>query len=136
MSGLSRGDIVLYPYRWADEAAANRAPDGEKDRPCCIVVAYEHANGQTELLLAAISSKPPLDGQVALEVPEIERRRGGLGKYDRAWVYVDEMNRDVLEISWYISADAQPIGAFSTRFVRHVSDQLAQHGAKRVTKRR
>jgi hypothetical protein len=136
VSGLSRGDIIDYPYRWADEAASDRAPEGAKDRPCCVVLANARTDGQTELFLAAISSKPPLSFQVALEVPEIERRRAGLGKYDRAWVYVDEMNRDVLEQSWYVAADVVPIGAFSTKFVRLVSDQLAQHASRRVINRR
>lgn len=136
MTGLNRGDIIHYPYRWADEAAASRTPDGAKDRPCCVVIAHARANGQTELYLAAISSKPPLESQVAIKVPEIERRRAGLSKYDQAWVYVDEMNRDVLEGSWYLAADVTSIGAFSNKFVRAMSNELARHALRRVINRR
>ena len=137
MTGLlSRGDVLLYPYRWADEAAAGRSPDGTKDRPCCVVIAHKHADGMTELFLAAVSSKAPRKDQHALPVPDIERRRAGLTKYAEAWVYVDEMNRDLLEASWYLPADVEPIGAFSDKFLRTLSTALASHALNRVVKRR
>lgn len=80
------GDIVVYPYRWLDEARTGRSPDGAKDRPCCVVVTVIDARGEPTILPAPISSKPPRTGQAALPVPDIERRRAGLTRHKDAWV--------------------------------------------------
>lgn len=38
-SGYSAADVIVYPYRWAEERSQARAVDGAKDRPCCLVLA-------------------------------------------------------------------------------------------------
>ncbi|WP_218823349.1 hypothetical protein [Inquilinus limosus] len=77
---------------------------------------------QTILYLLAVSTVPPTDRDGAIEVPEIERRRGGLSEWKaRCWVYVDEYNRDVAERSFYLDPAADPIGAFSASFVNKIA---------------
>ncbi len=64
------GDVIVYPYRWLEEARAERSPDGAKHRPCCVVVSVTDSRGETTILLTPISSKAPRAGQAALPVPE------------------------------------------------------------------
>ena len=118
-SGLRPGDVILYPYRWAREAAGQRAPEGSKTRPCGVVVAAVTAAGRTHLLLAAISSKPPRSDQEALVLPEIERRRAGLDTTREAWIYVSEANEDVEGASIYLTNEPTT-GAISKAFLERV----------------
>lgn len=114
------GDLIIYPYRWLEEARAGRSPDGAKERPCCVVISVTNTRGEPLILLAPISSKPPRPGQTALEIPDIERRRAGLTTYDSGWVYVGEMNQDEPNRSWYLEPQT-PIGAFSRAFVSKIA---------------
>lgn len=132
---LKLGDVILYPYRWAREADEARSEDGAKDRPCAFVAALIARDGTTVAFLCAISSKPPSPDQVALEVPPLERKRAGLSRYPQAWVYVSEINRDVLERSWYIPPDAQPIGSFSARFRSRLAAAVRTHAIGRIINR-
>lgn len=133
---FAAGDVILYPYRWLREKEQDRSPDGAKDRPCCVVLAIVDARGQDVMFLAAISSKPPVADQVALEVPETERRRAGLGRYPRAWVYVDELNQDRPAVSWYLEPQ-QPLGAFSRPFLIKIAQAVrSRMRAGRVIRRR
>jgi hypothetical protein len=77
---------------------------------------------ETALYLLAVSTVPPTDRDDAIEVPEIERRRGGLSEWNaRCWVYVNEYNRDVAERSFYLDTAIDPIGAFSASFVNKIA---------------
>ena len=110
---FAAGDVVAYPYRWAAEAAEERSVDGAKERPCCLLLRLLDGT----LIFLAISSKPPRDDQEACEIPPIERRRAGLGKYPQAWIYVSESNRDAdLGLSWYLEPQ-RPMGALSPAFL-------------------
>jgi hypothetical protein len=73
--------------------------------------------------LLAISSKPPTEGQSAIAVPDIERRRAGLGAYPHAWVYVSEFNLDVAERSPYYDPSTVQ-GRFSIPFLQQVAAAL------------
>ncbi len=86
-------------------------------------------------MLVAITSKQPRPDQVALEIPDIERARAGLTRYPRAWIIVSEYNYDIAEDSWYFDMSEKPLGEFSERFLRLVTDALRKEmrtGAKRV----
>ena len=133
---LKKGDVISYPYRWLREAEANRSADGAKERPCALVAAVTLKDRRTFVFLCAISSKPPSPGQVAIEIPALERRRAGLDRYPSAWVYVDETNLDVLGESWYFAPDAEPIGSFSQKFLSRVAVAAEAHSNGRVVKRR
>jgi hypothetical protein len=118
-SGLTPGDVIHYPYRWAREAQRRRSAEGSKVRPCGVVVAVAAASGRTHILLAAISSKPPMADQATIAIPEIERRRAGLDANREAWIYVSEANEDVEGVSLYLTGDPR-LGTFSRAFVERV----------------
>jgi len=132
---LKRGDVVVYPYRWLGEAQRDRSEDGAKERPCALIAALTLKDGSTVAFLCAISSKPPASDQVAIEAPALERKRAGLDRYPQAWVYVSELNRDVLGASWYIAPDADPLGSFSARFLSRVATAVAGHVQGRIVNR-
>jgi hypothetical protein len=58
---------------------------------------------------------PPQD-RLAIEVPQIEKRRAGLDDLP-LWIILDEYNHDLMEVSYYFEPDAR-IGAFSKAFHR------------------
>ncbi len=120
-----RGTVFEYPYRWAREVAEGASPDGRKVRTVCLVLAVAVSAKRHVLYLLAISSKPPRDGQVAVAVPDIERRRAGLTRSPAAWVYVSEFNRDIVEESFYFEPNARRLGMFSPAFVLLISRSLA-----------
>jgi hypothetical protein len=122
---LSEGDVISYPYRWRRELLLGTAIDGSKDRPCCLVLAFTTQDGEDVIYLAAISSKAPHPDRAAITVPDIERRRAGLTRYPEAWIYVDEVNRDVPARSWYLEPQER-MGAFSKSFLARISAELRQ----------
>jgi len=130
---LRKGDIVLYPYLWADQQESGET-EGRKTRPACLALRlHDPKNNIHHLMLVAITSREPAKGRVAIEVPDTERQRAKLVRYPRAWVIVDEYNYDIEESSWYF--EAKPLGAFSEPFLRQVTDALRKEmrrGARRV----
>lgn len=42
---------------------------------------------------------PPQAGRVAVEIPDIERKRAGLSDLKQSWIMVDGYNYDVVERS-------------------------------------
>ena len=127
------GELIIYPYRWRSEVDQNGSVDGANDRPCCIVVSLTRTDGKTLYYLAAISSKPPSDGQAALVVPPLETRRGGLDPLKRAWVYVGEVNADVMEDSPYLEPQA-PLGTFCKTFMIKIRAELHARFSARQAK--
>ncbi len=120
------GQVIVYPYLWAWQAERGET-EGRKMRPTCVVVAVSGANdGLTHLALLAITTQPPQRGRTALEIPDIERRRAGLGDITRCWIVVDEYNYDVAERSWYIEPGSGVLGRFSKTFVMKIAVAFAK----------
>lgn len=118
---LRQGSVVLYPYLWATQHRDGET-EGRKGRPVCLLLRLpDRQTGLHHLILLAISSKPPLDHQAAVEVPETEKRRAGLQRYPRAWVYVSEYNHDVAERSWYLDPSQEPLGVFGAAFLKEIA---------------
>jgi hypothetical protein len=118
-----QGAILRYPYLWARERDSG-ATAGRKHRPVCLVLNIRDAtNGLHHLVLLPITSQAPARDRIAVEIPEIERRRAGLGRYPRAWVIADEYNYDIAERSWYLEPDSQ-IGTFGAPFLRVIAKAL------------
>lgn len=93
---------MSYPYLWAWQQQRGET-EGRKQRPVCVVVAIRSASdGNTHLVLLAITTQPPQAERIALEIPDIERRRAGIGGLKQSWVVVDEYNHDIVEHSWCI----------------------------------
>ena len=70
-------------------------------------------DGLTHLALLAITTQPPQAGLMALDIPEIERKRAGLGDLERCWIVVDEYNYDIAERSRHIEPGNHILGRFS-----------------------
>lgn len=120
------GQIIAYPYLWAWQQERGET-EGRKVRPTCVVVAVKGANdGLTHLALLAITTQPPQHGRVSLDIPDIERRRAGLGDLRRCWIVVDEYNYDVAERSWYIEPGSHVLGRFSKAFVMKIATAFAK----------
>ncbi|MBB6224909.1 hypothetical protein GGE66_005930 [Rhizobium leguminosarum] len=77
-------------------------------------------------MLLAISTQPPQAGRVALEIPDIERRRAGLGDLKQSWIVIDEYNYDIVEQSWYIEPHQEALGRFSKSFVMKIAAMFAK----------
>lgn len=120
------GQIIAYPYLWAWQQERGET-EGRKIRPTCVVVAVRGASdGFKHLVLLAITTQPPQSGRVALDIPDIERRRAGLGDLSRCWIVVDEYNYDIAERSWYIEPGDHALGRFSKAFVMKIATAFAE----------
>jgi hypothetical protein len=117
------GTVISYPYLWRWQSESGET-EGRKARPVCVVVAVRSEQSNTHLMLLAISSQRPNVAADALEVPEIECRRGGLSNWKRAWITVSEYNYDIAERSFYLDTGQQSLGRFSRSFVAQLAIQL------------
>lgn len=85
------------------------------------------AKGNTHLILLPISSKPPFEGQIGIEIPKLELRRANLTGYERGWITVSEYNYDILERSYHFDAGEPPQGRFSEAFLEGIRQAFAPH---------
>jgi len=65
--------------------------EGQKDRPCAVVVALADKDGGTGVYALAITHSAPTEGQGAIEIPQPVKARLGLDG-ERSWIVVDEAN--------------------------------------------
>ena len=118
------GDVIPYPYLWKRQREQGET-EGRKTRPVCVVIALASSkDALTHLALLAISSSPPSDRGNAVVIPEMECRRAGLKDWKAAWIYVDEYNYDIAEISFYLDARAEPLGRFSKPFMMRLAAEF------------
>ena len=90
------GQVIRYVYLWHRQDMAGRE-DGEKARPCAIVVAIAPAGPQQtgeSVAVVPITHSPPADPRHAIELPADVKRQLGLDG-DRSWLVLDEINRFV-----------------------------------------
>lgn len=114
MTTPKQGDVWSYDYLWHREHAAGEE-HGRKPRPTALVATVAAQDGTTNLFILPITSKMPAKDRLALDVPEIERKRAGLDSGKRLWIILDEYNHDILETSFYLDPNGR-LGAFSTAF--------------------
>jgi len=112
------GDVWSYPYLWARQARDGEV-EGRKARPCALILLLRRDDGRTLMVLLAITSQRPREDEMAVEVPQIERRRAGLDADRPLWVIVDERNEDVLPGSWDFEPGGR-IGQFSAAFTGQI----------------
>ena len=72
------GDVWLYPFLWSREAASGET-EGRKHRPVALALLTRKVEGETEVLLVPITSQLSSGRAFAVEVPEIEKKKGGAG---------------------------------------------------------
>jgi hypothetical protein len=87
-----------------------------QERPAACLAIVVPINELTYVYLLAITSQAPTADQKALEIPEMEMRRVGLKPYKRGWIVLSESNRDILERSYYLDPNIEPLGVFSDAF--------------------
>lgn len=86
-----RGSIIRYAYLWADEHRRGRE-EARKDRPALVLaLAVRRDDGQTELLVLAITHSPPADPSEAVALPVAIKRRLRLDD-DASWIVTTEAN--------------------------------------------
>lgn len=126
---------------WHREAQAG-AEEGRKERPVVVVVAIEKREHGTQILVVPVTTRPPREGDAAVEMPARVRQHLGLGE-DRCWIVADEYNL----FAWP-GPDIRPIrarGDISPRYgsipaklleqVRMKIAQAASAGRLKATKR-
>ena len=106
--------VVRFPYLWAREAERGET-EGRKNRPVAVGVRISRPKGADVLILFPITSRPPSSDRFAVEIPEMEKRRGGLDATIRLWLILDEYNQDVVGQSFYLEPEP-PLGRFSKAF--------------------
>jgi hypothetical protein len=96
---------------------------------------HDSSKGITHLFLLAISGEPPIVGQNALALPELDRRRAGLLHWKEAWITISEANYDIFEKSYYLDTNQSILGSVSPSFLRRVAvafREALKRGARRV----
>jgi len=84
------GLVIRYAYLWKREADAGQI-EGEKHRPCAIVVAVVQEAGEWVVTVAPITRQRPKHPDRAIELSAATRRRLGLGNQPN-WIMATEVN--------------------------------------------
>jgi hypothetical protein len=114
----TKGLVISYNYLWAREHDRHEE-SGRKARPVCVQIIIANSESTTVVALFPI---PPLVGQTALAIPEMDAHR--IGPTTPSWIIVDEWNLDDLARSPHI-ADSRPIGLLSPAFMKRVRTAAA-----------
>jgi hypothetical protein len=86
------GLVISFDYLWRRELEGG-LEHGRYPRPCAIVLAVRQpAGGDLAVLVAPITTKPPLASQPAIEIPAAVKRHLGLDMDVDSWAIVDEVN--------------------------------------------
>lgn len=87
----SPGLVIRYSFLWSDDAARGQE-EGDKDRPCAVVVTTTNDAGDTVVYVLPITHTPPRNAAHAVEIPIATKRRLGLDD-ERSWIIISELNR-------------------------------------------
>ncbi len=85
------GLVIRYSFLWRDDAACGQE-EGDKDRPCAVVLTTKDRAGQIVVVVLPVTHTPPRDRALAVEIPADTKRRLGLDD-DRSWIVVTDANR-------------------------------------------
>jgi hypothetical protein len=114
---VQTGCVIEYQYLWRREALAGQI-EGLKRRPTA--VAFRMECKQSDIVyLMPITTKEPDANTLAIEVPQIEKKRSGLDLDFRQWIILSEMNADLIPGSFVLEPNAK-IGMFSKAFFQSV----------------
>jgi hypothetical protein len=87
------GLVIRYSFLWREQADRGQE-EGEKDRPCAVVMTAIDDLGDTVVIVLPITHLPPAHLELAVEIPLATKRRLGLDD-ERSWIIVTEANRFV-----------------------------------------
>lgn len=135
MRGRDEGAVFAYPFLWQIERDRIENP---KDRTTCLTIRKLQTTREgvtlIHLWLLGISDRPR-PGQIAVEVPSIERRRAGLDVDRPAFVVLSEANYDVLPLSWNYDPNSHDFGQFSAAFTAQVRTGFLRLVARKQLKK-
>lgn len=117
---FEQGDVAEFYYLWNREEQAGEE-SGRKPRPVCVVI--KTPGNPDVVFLFPFTSKSPMAGQLALNVPATECRRVGLTA--PCWLILDEYNRVEMDKD-YDFASTEPIGSVSPAFLREIAATIKQ----------
>jgi hypothetical protein len=119
------GLVIRYDFLWQNEYQRGHM-EGQKDRPCAIVIAVPEQNGAVErIIVAPITHAKPLEGVQAIEIPQKVKRHLGLDE-ERSWIIIDDLNR----VRWDdpgivpVSRSKWEYGALPQALLIQVQDQV------------
>ena len=84
------GLVIRYSYLWLSEFEEGEE-DGDKIRPCAIVVAVSKSDKSEEVVVLPVTHTVPAEPEHAMEIPAITKQRLGLDE-GRSWVVFSESN--------------------------------------------
>ena len=128
------GLVIRYSYLWHSEHLAGRE-EGQKDRPCAIVVAVRRGEAdETRVLVVPLTHSPPADSSDAVEIPTRIKEQLRLDA-ERSWLVVSEWNDFV-----WPGPDLRPVpgadpasvayGFLPPRFFNAVRQRFLEHTRK------
>lgn len=126
------GDVWRYDYLWRWQHEQGET-EGRKPRPTAFVAVVPDKAGRTNLFILPITSKPPDTNRLAIEIPQMERRRAGLDDIP-LWIMLDEYNHDELDGSYYFNPTGR-IGAFGAPYRQKVLAAFVRAARSRLTQR-
>jgi hypothetical protein len=132
------GLVIRYSYLWKREADAGR-DEGTKDRPCAIVMAVVHDDGEKEVLVLPITHSLPANPADAIEIPTVTKNRLGLDS-ERSWIVITEANEFIWpgpDLRPVPGRDASTIayGPLPPRFFAHVRDRFFERDQREKSQR-
>lgn len=84
------GLVIRYAYLWKREADRGQV-EGQKHRPCVVVLCVEEVEGEKVVTVAPITHSPPPDPDQAIALTPATRRRLGLDE-EKNWIMATEVN--------------------------------------------
>ena len=85
------GSVIRYAYLWADEHSHGRE-EARKDRPAVVLaLSVRTSDGQTEVLVLAVTHTPPANPSDAVALPPAVKRRLKLDD-EASWIVTTEAN--------------------------------------------
>lgn len=87
------GLVIRYSYLWRQEFLRGQE-EGQKDRPCAIILASSSGEGTETVTVLPITHTPPSKAEEAIEIPLATKQRLGLDA-ERSWIVLMEANRFV-----------------------------------------
>lgn len=131
------GLVIRYAYLWKREYDQGRE-EGNKDRPCAIVMAVTDDEDEAQVLVLPITHTPPSDAENAIEIPPATKQRLRLDG-ERSWIVISEAN----EFVWP-GPDLRPVpgrdgsvayGVLPPRYFAFVRDQFLRRAEHRAAGR-
>ena len=129
------GLVIRYSFLWREQAARGQ-DEGEKDRPCAVVVTTKNEMGETIVIVLPITHTPPRNKDLAVEIPAATKQRLGLDD-DRSWIVVTDANRFIWpgpDLRPRVAGDASSVayGVLPAKLFNEVRDKLAAAVAARL----